>query len=977
MKYLDRLITIRLNTFKKKLIVLSLNFFVISLAVIATGLLLGEIKSNIKQDVKDKLHSKLLLTEKTLNLWLKDQEQDIKSIACSKDFNYLHNYSDTYDSLETLIFDAKGRLLSPSRFEKHLREIGLIRKGESSVSLIQLKDPGVDLAKGQIGDISYADLPLTFSVKKALNKHDGHDLSGNNRDYRGVKVFSAWKWNKKLGIGLCTKIDEKEAMGTYRMIEKFLIILIGAITFFSLVGIWIIYIVADKTNSSILKTKESLKETNDELNRAQSTIYEIQNLAHLGSLVFDFEAKTIKASKEVYNIWEIPYSRDKVDAGLFFERITAQDQNRVKELMDKAAQSGEKFDCIFSLKSGKDSPKTVQARGKVRKKEGGKIEFLGAVMDISGRIRDEKQMLKAKEKVEKASRAKSQFLANMSHEIRTPLNAILGIGYLVEKTQLNEKQRNYIKQIGISAYTLLEIINDILDFSKIEADKMKLESLPFGLDQLIFEVKGLFEGTAEEKNIRFSVKKDKEIPNGLIGDKLRIKQIIVNFLSNSFKFTDSGEVLLIFELLKLKEQSVFMKVSVKDTGTGIKKEDLKKLFKEFSQGDESITRNYGGTGLGLVICKKLLSMMNSDIQLETKEDKGSTFAFEVELPLAKDFKTDKDPESREKTRTVLKAPDGKNSILVVDDNEINRRIAQDILKDWNFEVDFAVNGKDALLKISQDNNSYNLVLMDIQMPIMDGITATKKIKEQKRFKELPVIALSADSISLEEQNIFDDSLLKPIEVKELVKKLGKYFGMVEVEDIKESTSKSSFDIELYGIDTDKGLQRLMGKKEEYKDLLLKFAKNQKETLETLNTLNTSEDKEELYKVLHALKGVSGNVGAVWLFDFIKELEAKGEVSKDEMEKICFELEKTTKDIEKRIKPEKSGGKEDIAQILKEMKKECEHFNPSALKLFQRIKSDLVEIYGEKKPLELESLLNEYSFSEAEIIIEEIINSFEG
>lgn len=648
--------------------------------------------------------------------------------------------------------------------------------------------------------------------------------------------------------------------------------------------------------------------------------------------------------------------------------------------------------------------------------------FLSLEEDITAKKELQKALQRAKEVAESATKAKSQFLANMSHEIRTPLNAINGLVYLCQQTELNNRQKGYLRKIQVASNNLIEIINDILDFSKAEADKIVLETIEFDLDEILDNLSDLITGKAQEKGLEVVFVTSHEVPTRFMGDPLRLGQILINLANNAVKYTPSGEIVITTELVARRGNQATISFSVMDTGIGMTREQISNLFKPFSQADESITRRFGGTGLGLSICKKLADLMDGEISVESALNKGTVFKFSVEfevlqerphlqptsdlrglnvlviddseatlnairrqlqelsfvvetarsleeatgkidlrlnnnpfdlvlldwnlhqingleaieqikaaaqggncvlgslrivtiVPFGMEFIAEralgsrletmlvkpftlstlldtilclfhKEPGSARKNVEVPNSVDeiGKlkgASLLLVEDNEINQEFASELLQSVGMHIQTAANGLEALSYLEKMN--FDAVLMDIQMPEMDGFTATQSIRSQKRFENLPIIAMTAGAMSGDRERALkagmNDYVAKPIDPQNLLKKLVKWIhaesGPANVAPVKnccQSGEMPAFCRKIQSLDCEAGIARMGGNCERYVDVLVKFVDKNRTVVEKIENAINDGRIEEARITAHSLIGVSGNLGADEIAEISRSLE---------------------------------------------------------------------------------------------------------
>ncbi|HOW68293.1 MAG TPA: response regulator [Candidatus Paceibacterota bacterium] len=433
------------------------------------------------------------------------------------------------------------------------------------------------------------------------------------------------------------------------------------------------------------------------------------------------------------------------------------------------------YDATYAYKRPVDGRVVwLHAVGHLVKDPSGKpIGMFGVTQDITDFKLLEMELVRAKQKAEDATQMKSMFLANMSHEIRTPMNAIIGLSHLALKTPLTAKQRDYVSKVHNAGTSLLSIINDILDFSKIEAGKLDLETTDFKLDDVLASVTTLTAQKAHEKGLEYLVHVAPDIPEHLLGDPLRLGQILTNFVNNSVKFTEQGEIGLNVELLERTGGKVLLKFHVRDTGIGMTKEQAARLFQPFTQADMSTTRKHGGTGLGLTICRRLVELMGGRVWLESEAGVGSSFFFTTWLGLGSAIGADK---IVSKELTQLR-------VLIVDDNPAAREILRESLCSLSGSADAVASGKEAVEVIQQHDacEPYDLVFMDWRMPGMDGLQASRHIKTDETLKHPPHIVLVTafgheEAREAAEKLQLDGILVKPVTRSQIVDALVNVFG---------------------------------------------------------------------------------------------------------------------------------------------------------------------------------------------------------
>ncbi len=734
--------------------------------------------------------------------------------------------------------------------------------------------------------------------------------------------------------------------------------LVYTISVFSLVILLLIIF----WNRKLAKQISIANEATEALKKAQNQLYNMLNSSPIAAAVV-FEEQVRYANDTAKRLFVVEGEElDDIDVAAIHDSLT------VREEVHKELKLNGKVENRELVLRKSDGTRFVALVSYYLFELDGEIATLFWAFDISEMKYLNEQLAEEKERADLASQAKSEFLANMSHEIRTPMNAIIGLSYLAMGEIVNPVARTYVEKVHRSGHSLLSIINDILDFSKIEAGQLFIDNIPFNSLTTFHDVIELMDSKAAEKQLSLSMSIDPELDTPLRGDPLRLFQVVLNLIGNAIKFTAKGNVALTVAHVRSNDDSLTMKVSVTDTGIGISDDNLHKLFEAFSQADSTTTRRFGGTGLGLNISQKLVHAMGSKITVESVLGQGSEFSFELTLPRSthEELTQFKAQELQLDYQIEFKG----QRVLLVEDNELNQDLALAFFTRSKLNADLAENGKEAV-ELAQSND-YDMIFMDLQMPIMDGFEATSLIREFN--KEVPIIAMSANVFADAKQRAREagvtDFLDKPIIIDKATSLISKYIVPELLVEGKPSTDTSAKPQQTNNMNPSNGIELGSGSaslpifsKLRFEQLtnhdvelqakvLNRFCQGAPEIMaETFDNL-TQLEWVTLERNLHTLKSMAASIGGLRLAERLSDLESKAH------NKACGEQD---------LKQGDSG----LAELIQAVESECETSCAEQAEISLDDSSDLSSITSEQRS-KLLSLLDAYDNDAAQYVSELLV-----
>ncbi|HET6226518.1 MAG TPA: ATP-binding protein, partial [Bacteroidia bacterium] len=600
-------------------------------------------------------------------------------------------------------------------------------------------------------------------------------------------------------------------------------------------------------------------------------LVEAQRVGNIGSWEWDFINNKMVRSDEMYRIYGV--GTEAAGDIIYSQLVHPDDRAYVDKVVEKSISDHLPFNIYFRIIRPDGEERVLNSKGKIDINEKGQaFRLVGTTQDVTDAKKAEQELMKAKQIAEQSLVLKETFLANMSHEIRTPMNAIIGFTDILIKRNLQPQEKEYVQIIKNSGENLLRIINDILDISKIEADMIVFEEHPLSIKEIFKSLQIMMLQKATEKSLSLEYKADANVPDVLLGDPTRVTQILINLTGNSIKFTKSGKVEISAKVIKDENEKSIVQFIVSDTGIGIPEDKLNSIFERFKQAEDHTTRNYGGTGLGLSIAKQLVELQGGQMSITSKVDHGTQVTFTLPLKKTKDLYTVKPVEEERKfDPEELK----KLKILLAEDNPINVKLVLSLFEDYQIQADVAENGKEAVELVK--NNYYDLVLMDMEMPEMNGYEATTEIREVLKNK-LPIIAMTAHAMAGEREKCFKlgmhDYISKPINANLLFEKI---YNATEFVKKWNKSSKKVINLEYL-------INIMSGKKELIRETIEIFVKQANEDLPIINAAIDKDDFLTVKRFAHRMKSTITMMGINSLTPVLEEMEVLGN-QKDNMERI--------------------------------------------------------------------------------------------
>lgn len=583
--------------------------------------------------------------------------------------------------------------------------------------------------------------------------------------------------------------------------------------------------------------------------------------------------------------------------------------------------------------------------------------------ELENRRAAEEQMRQARDEADSANRAKSEFLAQMSHELRTPLGAVTGYLYLLERTPLNAQQKRYCSRMSTSSEALMELISRILDFSKIEAGALTFETVVFDPAALLREVRDIVEPTAKQKGLTLRLDIRGELPQAVSGDPTRLRQVLVNLAGNAVKFTERGGVTITAETTRQDENTVTVAFSVADTGIGIKKQDQARIFEPFEQADSSVTRRYGGTGLGLVIARRIVEAASGGahtLTLESEEHRGSTFRFAMDFAPAQP--------TAEPEREALPEMDGDKTVLLVDDSEINLVMERELLHSFGLCADTAASAGEALRLAGE--RVYNLVLLDIRMPDMDGYELAKRLRRLPSYRTVPLLALTADAVDGVRERTRDagmnDCITKPLRPRELYQVLGRYFALAAEAPETLATDRGGLFCK------ERALATLGGDREQLVALCRRFLRAHSRSAEYIRVHLEHGRPVNARALLHDLIGLAGNLGCDALCDASRVLLDEVHHGRaDTLPKFTEVFDQTVEALRAFTEQQPDGkAAPPTEKTLEKLKKLVENYDFTAVQWFEAHREALRGTLPPERLSRLGAALERYDFEQAAKLLAE-------